>query len=294
MCSITYTSLVLSGDGTTLTLTGTSDCAILGVSITNFTNSKTTQVINGTWTVTFTAADLLAGHTMEELRERCGDWIQTMGVCEDDPDCKDAGDVQLRCPPGGGDNGDCCSMICCMVFKLLVLLGFGLAGLGSIMVVCSFGLCDPKAMDQIGYGFRIWGTLLFVIGMAFWLTLCKPKKCEWLALLWQMFILAGLLFIYAGLCPECLRMLYYGLAAFIFGLLLYWYWVKTCDVSLCKKLSEWTGLFLIPVNALIGHEAILLACANERRMISWAIIAFIILFEAFLLYMLKKNNCLKC
>ncbi len=293
MCNITYTSLELNSDATQLTLTGTTDCSKIRATVKPYTDFKSTTVSGGNWSITYTAADMLPGHSLSELKERCGHDIKIDAVCEDDDNCRDSGAHVLTCRTNDG-GGDCCSLICCMVFKLLILLGFGLAGLGSILVVCSIGLCDAVAMDQIGAAFRIWGILLMVIGLAFWLSLCRPKKCEWLALLWQALLLFGLLAIYAGLCPECIRMLYYGVVIFVLGLLLYFWWLKNCDVSLCKKLSEWAGLFLIPVNMLLGLAAILLTCSRANRIAPMIIIALVILFEAWLLFMLKKNNCLKC
>jgi len=103
-----------------------------------------------------------------------------------------------------------------------------------------------------------------------------------------------LLMIYAGFCPECLRVLYYGLGTFILGLLLYFWWIKACRPGICQRLSEWAGLFLIPVNVLLALIAILANCASANRTGPMVVIAFVILYQLWLLMMLKKNKCLKC
>jgi len=288
MCNISFTSMVLSSDGSHLTLTGTSDCQGVVVSIPPFSQSISVPVVGGSWTATFTGADI----DLVKLRAECGKEVKVDAFCKDDEHCRVNSSIILQC--GDTETGDCCSMICCMVFKILVLLGFGLTLLGAILMYCPGGICDPKAMDHIGYSLRIWGFILFVIGLLFWFVLCRPKKCDWIAFLWQAFILAGWLMIYAGFCPECFRMVYIGLALFVLGLLLYFWWLRTCDVNVCRRLSEWAGLFLIPMNILLGLEAILMNCASANRTGPYILLAVAILFELWLLAMLKKNKCLKC
>jgi hypothetical protein len=194
------------------------------------------------------------------------------------------------------DERNCCSFICCMVFKLLVLLGFGLVLLGLIFMVCPYGLCNKDALEHFGLVLKVWGILLMLIGFVFWLVLCRPKPCDWLAFLWQCFILAGLMLIYAGLCPECEKLLYTGAAVFVVGWLLFFYWMRMryCGVKACKWLSELAGLFLIPVNVLLGLEVMLLTCATQSRTAPIIIYIFVFLIEAWLLVMLKRNRCLNC
>jgi hypothetical protein len=289
MCNITFTSMELNSAGTQLTVTGTSDCQTIVVSLPSYSQQVSVPVVGGSWTAVFTSADA----DLVKLRAECGKDVKIDAFCKEDETCINHNHLVLKCgddPP----TDNCCTMICCMVFKLLFLLGLGFGLLGWILNFCPGGICGGEAESHIIYGLRVWGAVLALIGLLFWIVLCRPKQCEWIAALWQFLILAGLLMIYAGFCPECLRLLYYGLGLLVLGLALYFWWIRKCHVNICQRLSEWAGLFLIPVNVLLALLAILANCASANRTGAYIIIGLSLLFQLWLLTQLKKYKCIKC
>lgn len=286
MCNITYTSLELNSAGTQLTVTGTSDCQTVVVWLPIYSQQVSVPVVGGNFTAVFTSANA----DLVKLRAECGKEVKVDSFCKEDDTCMNNQYLVLKCgdePP----KDNCCTMICCMVFKLLFLLGLGFGLLGWIFKLCPVGVCD---IERVIFGLRIWGVIMALIGLLFWVVLCRPKKCAWIAALWQFLVLWGLLMIYVGFCPECLKLLYYGLGIFVLGWALYFWWVRSCDVSVCQRISEWAGLFLIPVNVLLALMFILATCATAAKTGPYILIGLALLFELWLLTMLRKHKCIKC
>jgi lysylphosphatidylglycerol synthetase-like protein (DUF2156 family) len=279
----------LNGGATQLTVTGTSDCQTLVVWLPSFSQQVTVPVVGGNWTATFTSANA----ELEKLRTECGKSVKIDAFCKEDENCRRDFAHVLTCGDDPPPRDHCCTMICCMVFKLLFLLGLGFGVLGWIFKLCPVGVCD---IEHVIYGLRIWGVVMALIGLLFWVVLCRPKKCAWIAALWQFLVLWGLMMIYVGFCPECMRslLLYYGLGIFILGLALYFWWRRACDVNICQRLSEWAGLFLIPVNVLLALMFILATCATAAKTGPYILIGLALLFELWLLAMLRKHKCIKC
>lgn len=178
----------------------------------------------------------------------------------------------------------------CPLLRLFTLLAFGLAVLGTLLLLCP-ALMPPPAGTGVGIGLVIGGLLLAAIGLGLWIWLCEPTPCDWLLMAWQALLLIGFLMVYAGLCPLCAWMLA-GVLALIAGAGLLVYWGRTCNPSRCRVYIELIGFFLIVIDVVGLVAAVLTPCVITSAplgALTWA--GMIASIQTWLWYQASTNEC---
>jgi hypothetical protein len=208
-------------------------------------------------------------------------------------ECRYINSVVLRtCPPKVDNSED--GFIPCLLFKVLALLGLGLAFLGAVLLLCpAVAIPLPASVTlAIGIGLVIGGAFLLALGLSLWLLICRPDACDWLAFLWQSLVLLGLVLIYAGFCPGCSWMLL-GVVPLLLGVGASVLWGRNCNVTRCRVLSEWISLFTFVVNVVAILEIVLGMCVITSQPIASGIWALMIAaIQAGLWFEANRQGCI--
>jgi hypothetical protein len=232
--------------------------------------------------------------TVEESRYpvQLGDSDEPVTVEASSGDCRDVASTVLRpCRPPTDDVS-----LTCLLFKILALLGLGLATLGAVLFFCpgvTAGLLPPDTAIEVGTLLLIGGLALLVLGLTLWLLICKPDGCDWQVIGWQALILVGLVLIYAGFCPACLWMLL-GLVPLGLGIGLFLFWRSDCTPTRCRVIIELISLLTFVVNVVAILEFVLARCVITSAPVPAALWGLIIaLLQGGLWDQAFRNNCLR-
>ena len=232
--------------------------------------------------------------TVEDNRYpvQLGDGDELVTVEASSGDCRDVASTVLRpCRPPSDDVS-----LTCLLFKILALLGLGLATLGAVLIFCpgvAAGLLPPDIAIEVGILLLIGGLALLALGFTLWLLICRPDGCDWQVIGWQALILVGLVLIYAGFCPAC-RWMLLGLLPLGAGIGLFFFWQSDCNPTRCRVIIELISLLTFVVNVVAILEAILAWCVITSAPILAALWAIIIaLLQWGLWDQAFRNNCLR-
>ena len=199
-----------------------------------------------------------------------------------------SGGVALRdCPESSS------SIDFCLILRVFVLLGAGIALLGLALLACPLfaaPVLDPVVAAIIGGIMAAVGTVVFLISLLLWVVICRPNLCDWLILGWQIAAFATFIFFYIAFCPACLWLGGLGLLAFGLFIFLFVSWLQACRPNRCEIFQEFLFV-MIHIDLIVLLEIIIGVCILTAIPLFAAVWALVILGFTFLAYWGMRHFC---
>lgn len=181
----------------------------------------------------------------------------------------------------------------CSVLQFLIVFGIGLAILGIVLLLCpGFSIILGSAAPIVGTVLSGLGILLATIALIAWLLICKPGRCDWLLISWQILFILGAVTIYAGFCPGC-SWFGFGTVFLLAGLGTFVAWSLACRPTTCRIYIELMGFLVFILDVISLIEILLGDCVLRQNAIAAAIWSLALgLINAYAFFQLNRNQCL--
>ncbi|MCA9906433.1 MAG: hypothetical protein KC547_21405, partial [Anaerolineae bacterium] len=129
----------------------------------------------------------------------------------------------------------------CMLLRVFMLLGAGFAIIGLALLVCPVFAAPALSVSTaliVGGAMTALGAIVFVIALVAWVILCRPRRCNFILLAWQIAAFVMFAFFYIAFCPGCTGWGVVGLVALVAFFALFAWWLFECRPSRCTVFSE--------------------------------------------------------